>query len=138
MLEQRLELCVTCDQPTGRVGAAEDSLYLEDGTGPYCPGCFSICSDAPDSEPKTYDVLVVWWDEDVALYELKGVSEEDFTLLKSFNGVYVNAGSDEEIWDKIEDYFLDPETSKIPKQPKADGPILNAKYDAVVLTGMVP
>lgn len=40
MSESRKEYCIECDGETGRAGAAEDSLYREDGTGPYCEGCF--------------------------------------------------------------------------------------------------
>ena len=34
-----LELCCECDQPTGRAGRGEDSLYAED-VGPYCVDCW--------------------------------------------------------------------------------------------------
>ena len=37
-----LETCTTCGDETGRAGAGDDSLYLEDGTGPYCERCFEI------------------------------------------------------------------------------------------------
>lgn len=36
----KIELCIICDDETGRAGYHEDSLYLEDGTGPYCESCF--------------------------------------------------------------------------------------------------
>lgn len=32
------QLCVKCDQPTER--CEEDSIHLEDGTGPLCPPCY--------------------------------------------------------------------------------------------------
>jgi hypothetical protein len=32
------QLCSNCDQPTER--CEEDSIFLEDGTGPLCPGCY--------------------------------------------------------------------------------------------------
>lgn len=35
-----IERCCWCDAPTGKAGKGEDSLYLEDGTGPYCEDCF--------------------------------------------------------------------------------------------------
>ena len=35
-----LELCRWCDDPTGRAGRHDDSLYTEDGQGPFCEGCF--------------------------------------------------------------------------------------------------
>lgn len=35
----KVEYCITCDEPTGRAGAGEDSMYLGDN-GPYCETCF--------------------------------------------------------------------------------------------------
>lgn len=35
-----IELCFLCDNPTGRAGKLDDSLYAEDGTGPYCEACW--------------------------------------------------------------------------------------------------
>ena len=32
------QICVLCDEPTGR--CEEDSIYLEDETGPLCPVCY--------------------------------------------------------------------------------------------------
>lgn len=39
------ELCCECDEPTGRAGAGEDSLYREDGGGPYCEECWEVFRD---------------------------------------------------------------------------------------------
>lgn len=36
------ELCCVCDYPTGRAGAGEDSLYNDEGDGPYCEDCWEI------------------------------------------------------------------------------------------------
>lgn len=33
------ELCCECEEPTGRAGRSEDSLYADD-LGPYCEGCW--------------------------------------------------------------------------------------------------
>ncbi len=38
MSKKRIELCIECDQPTGRAGRLDDSLY-RDGKGPYCEEC---------------------------------------------------------------------------------------------------
>ena len=35
-----LEYCCECDEPTGKAGKGEDSLYTEDGEGPFCSECF--------------------------------------------------------------------------------------------------
>lgn len=43
-----LEFCCECDQPTGRAGRGEDSLFLDDD-GPYCWDCWqNIREDADD------------------------------------------------------------------------------------------
>lgn len=35
------EHCIVCDDPTGRSGRGEDSLYCEYcDIGPFCPECF--------------------------------------------------------------------------------------------------
>lgn len=39
-----LEYCCDCDQPTGRAGRADDSLYVEDD-GPYCRDCYDAITD---------------------------------------------------------------------------------------------
>ena len=35
-----LELCLDCDEPTGRAGRSDDSMYTPDGVGPFCEDCF--------------------------------------------------------------------------------------------------
>jgi len=35
-----LEYCCECGEPTGRAGAHDDSLYLDDGAGPFCEECY--------------------------------------------------------------------------------------------------
>ena len=42
------ERCCMCDEPTGKAGRGEDSLYTEDGRGPYCPGCWDVYGDADE------------------------------------------------------------------------------------------
>jgi len=37
---QEIELCLDCEELTGKAGKDDDSLYLEDGTGPFCEACF--------------------------------------------------------------------------------------------------
>ena len=34
------ECCVDCDAYTGRAGASDDSLFLDDGRGPFCELCY--------------------------------------------------------------------------------------------------
>lgn len=33
------EHCWICDEPTGRAGRGEDSIYDADDNGPYCEDC---------------------------------------------------------------------------------------------------
>ena len=35
-----LEYCCECNQPTGRAGRGDDSLFGESGDGPYCYECW--------------------------------------------------------------------------------------------------
>lgn len=35
-----IEYCVVCEEPTGRAGRDEDSLYDGNGHGPFCEHCF--------------------------------------------------------------------------------------------------
>lgn len=48
-----LEYCCACGEPTGRAGAAEDSLYIDDSfgdDGPFCEDCYkdaiTACKEA--------------------------------------------------------------------------------------------
>jgi len=42
-----LERCCECDDPTGRAGRGDDSLYTDEGDGPYCYDCWQgIISNA--------------------------------------------------------------------------------------------
>ena len=41
MAPRPLEYCCACDDPTGRAGQGEDSLYTDSGDmGPYCEDCW--------------------------------------------------------------------------------------------------
>ena len=42
------QLCSQCEQPTER--CEDDSIYLDDGTGPLCPECY-LSSDEYKSQP---------------------------------------------------------------------------------------
>ena len=46
-----LEYCCECDQPTGRAGKGEDSLFTDDDEGPYCYECWTdLVSTGRDHE----------------------------------------------------------------------------------------
>jgi len=36
----KYEHCCQCGERTGKAGKGEDSLYLQNGVGPYCETCF--------------------------------------------------------------------------------------------------
>ncbi len=38
------EFCFLCQEPTGRAGRYDDSLYDDDDNGPYCSECFERVS----------------------------------------------------------------------------------------------
>ena len=37
---EAFEYCCQCDDPTGRAGVDEDSLYTDDNRGPFCIDCY--------------------------------------------------------------------------------------------------
>jgi hypothetical protein len=37
-----IERCFKCDEPTGRAGIGEDSLYDDSGAGPFCEACWHL------------------------------------------------------------------------------------------------
>lgn len=37
-----LERCCECDATTGRGGKQDDSLYCDDGQGPFCEECWEV------------------------------------------------------------------------------------------------
>ena len=39
------EMCCKCDEPTCRAGKQDDSLYMEDGSGPYCVSCYEAAQE---------------------------------------------------------------------------------------------
>lgn len=50
-----LERCCYCDEPTGKAGAGEGSLYCTCGCGPFCEECYQTqlcpnCRQFPDDE----------------------------------------------------------------------------------------
>lgn len=42
------ELCFQCGDETGRAGASDDSIYSNDGRGPWCLSCYNAAD--PDRE----------------------------------------------------------------------------------------
>lgn len=40
MITKTLEYCFVCSAPTGRAGRGDDSIYDENGEGPYCLDCW--------------------------------------------------------------------------------------------------
>ena len=41
-LHRKEERCFGCDEPTGRAGKDDDSLYDSLGAGPYCEECWDF------------------------------------------------------------------------------------------------
>jgi len=36
-----IERCCACDDPTGKAGPGDDSLYTDGGVGPFCDSCYT-------------------------------------------------------------------------------------------------
>ena len=39
-MELKIERCCACDEPTGKAGAGDGSLYTDYGIGPFCVRCY--------------------------------------------------------------------------------------------------
>jgi hypothetical protein len=46
----RHEECFLCGELTGRCGECEDSLYDDNGHGPYCEECYCALLSAEDGD----------------------------------------------------------------------------------------
>jgi hypothetical protein len=57
-MTQPIERCIACDEPTGRAGAGEDSLYTtKNDLGPFCGTCYPVAEKEeerlmPNRHPK--------------------------------------------------------------------------------------
>lgn len=47
-MDENLEYCCNCDDPTGRAGIEDDSLYTKKGNGPFCEECFPGYDEVKD------------------------------------------------------------------------------------------
>ena len=82
-----LERCCVCDDPTGRAGRGEGSLYCETcDAGPFCPDCFekhlleehdaAAKNEAPETTDPTTEALKLWSSPDVlAMLDRQGWPE---------------------------------------------------------------
>lgn len=41
-MADRFEYCFLCGELTGRAGKADDSIYSDDGRGPWCLDCYCV------------------------------------------------------------------------------------------------
>lgn len=41
-MAKKYEHCFLCESLTGRTGRADDSIYDDDGNGPYCEDCHKL------------------------------------------------------------------------------------------------
>jgi hypothetical protein len=62
------EYCWICNEPTGRAGRADDSLFDDDDGGPYCEACWGEATSvaepvyvAQTAEPMTDDERSTWF-----------------------------------------------------------------------------
>lgn len=49
-MDRPLEYCIECEAPTGRAGVGEDSLYAENGDGPFCEDCYALLTNEQKEE----------------------------------------------------------------------------------------
>lgn len=47
-MNDEIELCIECDKHTDRAGIEDDSLYTDEGDGPFCFECFTTKMDSID------------------------------------------------------------------------------------------
>jgi hypothetical protein len=70
-----IERCCVCDDPTGRAGSADDSLYTSEGIGPFCLSCY----DGAVYVENIY--LLDLASKDAELTRLRGIAENEKRLL---------------------------------------------------------
>lgn len=88
-MPQPLEHCTICDNPTGKAGRGDGSLYCEDcGAGPFCNSCFERheqdrargVSPIPITPPKTHAGKTI-------LQQLQHVGQHQAGCLTTNDGV---------------------------------------------------
>ena len=62
------EYCCWCEEPTGRAGLADDSLYLEDD-GPYCRECYEEKIENDEEETMTKHTPGPWRVTDTRIFQ---------------------------------------------------------------------
>lgn len=72
----RYELCAVCDEPTGRAGAGDDSLYAAD-VGPLCQGCYDDAFSARPTAPDAPDAPAVVLPEALSLALSKALAARE-------------------------------------------------------------
>ena len=50
-----LEYCFKCGKPTGKAGAGEDSIFDDEGNGPFCDTCHS---ELEQKEGALWDITI--------------------------------------------------------------------------------
>lgn len=55
-MSDKYEYCMLCDEPTGRAGAGEDSIYVMD-YGPLCESCYGSLVPTIEQQAKEIDTL---------------------------------------------------------------------------------
>jgi len=51
-MSENLEYCCVCDEPTGKAGPGDGSIYCDCGAGPFCTECWAghWCADKEAAE----------------------------------------------------------------------------------------
>jgi len=53
-----IEVCFICGEPTGRAGKVDDSIYAENGEGPFCEDCYDKRTNKSLPDP-TYTIAEI-------------------------------------------------------------------------------
>ena len=120
-----LELCISCDELTGRAGKGEDSLYREDDTGPFCEDCFDTLQQGESVEPEQdlkantelgEKLLSVWLDhcsEDASSGDETLMSDlEDGELLLEAIEALNTAQADKVVIERVKSVLFHQRTTK--------------------------
>lgn len=79
---KKYEYCFLCDQPTGRAGGCEDSIYIEDD-GPFCEACYkSFLKGSQQMLAKCIEVV-----------KKAGLDPKDFDMGSNCDANYFNGSS---------------------------------------------
>ena len=106
MAERPIERCCVCDDPTGKLGFGDGSLYTESGNGPFCESCYPVANYM--DEKSRSSVAAMTAEKEKAEGELRRARDafHNFRYGSFVNGRSVNAWKLAEAVEAVfKDYF---------------------------------